>query len=458
MTNVSASIPDLVHHSCVSRPPPGNPHRIVIVGGGAAGLALATILGNRFGRSGGRASVTLIERTRTHLWKPLLHEVAAGSLNPSAHEIEHIGHAYRHKYDYRYGTMVHLDRDRRLVKLTAAVDEHGRDIMPGTDVPYDTLVIAIGSVSNDFGTPGAAEFAIPLETPGHARRFHRRLVDACVRANSQEGPVKPGQLHIAVIGAGATGTELAAGLHRTARALVANGLNGVNAETDIRIMLIEAAPRILPLMPDRTSRAAQTLLEKQGIEVHTNIKVAEVRRDGVVLADGTFIASELVVWAAGVKGPEVLSRLDGLEATPRNQLVVNGDLSTSRDPDIFALGDCAAAPRLTTTGLVPPRAQAAHQMASHFAHQMARRLDHHALAPFKYRDYGALVSLGRHTTVGNLKGPGSERSIFVKGLFARLMYISLYKFHEMSLHGIGRVTLNMLSRSLSRTRVSQVTP
>ena len=458
MANVAACISDFADHRPAPHPPEGKPHRIVIVGGGAAGIALATSLGDSFGRRGGRASVTLIERSRTHLWKPLLHEVAAGSLIPGVHEIEHIGHANRHSYDYRYGTMVGLDRDRRLVKLTAAVDENGREIMPGTDVSYDTLVIAIGSVSNDFGTPGAAEFAIPLETPEHAKRFHRRLIDACVRAHSQDGPVKRGQLHIAIVGAGATGTELAAGLHRTARALVANGLNGIDAESDIRIVLIEAAPCILPLFPERTARAVQSLLEQQGIEVHANVRVAEVRADGVVLADSSLIASELVIWAAGVKGAKLLSCLDGLEATSRNQLVVNGDLSTSRDPDIFVLGDCAAAPRLGATGLVPPRAQAAHQMASHFAQQMARRLDHRALAPFQYRDYGALVSLGRHTTVGNLKGPGSERSIFIKGLFARLMYSSLYKMHEMSLHGIGRVALNTLSRSLSRQGVSQVTP
>jgi NADH dehydrogenase len=392
------------------------------------------------------------------LWKPLLHEVAAGTVKPSEHEVDYSAHALRHNYRYCPGTLVGLDRVRRLIKLTAPANLNGPEIVPADDatadnvpviyVPYDTLVIAIGSVSNDFGTPGATEHAIALETPAHAVRFHRRLVDACSRANSQDGPIKPGQLHVAIVGAGATGTELAAGLHRAARALVANGLRRVDPKRDIRIVLIGAAPRILPLFPEQTANVVRSLLEKQGIEVYTNRRVVELRADGVRLADGEFIASELVVWAAGVKGAAVLAQLGGLETTTRRQLVVNADLSTSRDPDIFALGDCAAAPCRETGGFVPPRAQAAHQMASHLAKQMERRLDRLRLLPFRYRDYGALVSLGRHTTVGNLKGASSERSVFIKGQVARLMYKALYKMHELSLHGAGEVVFKTLARSL----------
>jgi len=450
MSYSAASTPDSIDTRSAPSPQEGKPHRIVIVGGGTEGLVLTTRLGDTLGRRE-RAVVTLVERTRTHLWKPLLHEVAAGTVKPSEHEVEHVVHAHRHAYRYRQGTMVGLDRARRLVKLSAPVDHTGREITPANDVAYDTLVIAIGSVSNDFGTPGAAEHAVPLDTAAHAIRFRHRLVNACTRPGSQDGPIKPGLLHVAIIGAGATGTELAAGLHRTLRtlrALVANGVHRIDVERDIRIVLIEAAPRILPLFPEHTARVVRSLLVNQGIRVHTKRRVAEVRADGVKLDDGTLIASELMIWAAGVKGPALLSRLDGLEATSRNQLVVNADLSTSRDPNIFALGDCAAAPRLDTGGLVPPRAQAAHQMASHLANQMERRLDRRRLMPFCYRDYGALVSLGPHTTVGNLKGPSSEHSIFIKGKVAHLMYMSLYKMHELSLHGAGHVAFKTLARSL----------
>lgn len=452
MTHIEAFAPDSSVTASASSPPVGQTHRVVIVGGGAAGLELATRLGDTLGRRK-RVDVTLLERTRTHLWKPLLHEVAAGSVAPDEYQVEHAAHARRHNYHYRPGTLVGLDRARRVVKLTEPANLNNRDVValndpPFNEISYDTLVIAIGSVSNDFGTPGVIEHAIALETPAHASRFHRRLIDACIRANAQDGPIEPGQLHIAIIGAGATGTELAAGLHRAARALVANGLHRVGFKRDIRIVLIEAAPRILPLFPEPTANAVRSLLEKQGIEVYANRRVAAVRADGVKLVDGEFIASELVVWAAGVKGPAVLSRLDGLEATTRNQLVVNADLSTSRDPDIFALGDCAAAPCQGTGGLVPPRAQAAHQMASHLVKQMERRLDRRRLGPFRYRDYGALVSLGRHATVGNLKGPGSERGVFIKGQVARLMYKSLFAMHEISLHGVFEVAIKRPARRL----------
>ena len=436
-------------------PPEGKPHRIVIVGGGAAGLELATTLGRTLGRRK-RASITLVERSRTHLWKPLLHAVAAGSMDPGEHEVDYLSHAFEHHFRYRYGEMIGLDRAHRLVKLAAAIDDEGREITPARDIPYDTLIIAIGSVTNDFGTKGAAEFAIPLETPEQAARFNRRLVNACIRAHAQDEPIRPGQLHVAIIGAGATGTELAAELHRTARAVVAYGLDRVDPERDIRINLIEAAPRILPALPERMSESVLKLLREQGVEVQTNARVAEVRADGVVLDGGELIPAELVVWAAGVKGPDVLRDLDGLEVTRSNQLVVNPDLSTTRDPDIFAIGDCAAAPRPGFSTPVPPRAQAAHQMASHLAREMERRLARAKLRPYTYRDFGSLVSLGRYSTVGSLMGFIEGRSMFIEGLFARLMYRSLYKMHELALHGGWYVATNTLARSLHRRHAPQV--
>jgi NADH:ubiquinone reductase (H+-translocating) len=260
---------------------------------------------------------------------------------------------------------------------------------PSRLVGYDTLVIAIGSVTNDFGTAGVAEHAVPLETPAQAARFNRRLVNACIRAQTQEGPVRPGQLHIAIVGAGATGAELAAELHSTLREAVAFGLDRINPERDTRIVLIEAAERVLPGLPERISKATQRLLDGMGIEVRTGARVTEVTSEGLRLADGPFIASELVVWAAGVKAPEVLRNLDGLEVNRINQLVVEPTLRTARDPDIFAIGDCAACPQPGKQNPVPPRAQAAHQQASHLARQIERLLRGQPLQPFAYRDFGS---------------------------------------------------------------------
>ena len=410
------------------------PHHIVVAGGGAAGLELVTKLGDTLGKQG-RARVTLVERSRTHLWKPLLHSVAAGSLRRSQHELNYLAQAHWHHFTYRYGEVVGIDRAARQLHLAAMHDEEGRRITPPTALPYDTLVMAIGSVTNDFGTPGAAQFAVPLETPEQASRFNRRLVNACLRANAQEGPVRPGQLHVAIIGAGATGTELAAELHRTVRAVVAYGMDRIDPARDIHIVLIEAAPRILPALPERISTATADLLASLGVEVRAGALVAEVRADGVVLATGELIPSELVVWSAGVKAPDFLRDFGGLESNRINQLVVGPTLQTTRDPDIFAIGDCASAPRAGADAPVPPRAQAAHQMASHLLRQLGRRLDGLPPEPFVYRDFGSLVSLGKYSTVGSLMGFVVGRSMFIEGLFARIMYRSLYKMHEAALHG-----------------------
>ena len=429
-------------------PDTSRPH-IVVVGGGVAGLELVTRLGERFGRRG-LARVTLVDRARTHLWKPLLHSVAAGSMDPSEHELNFLAQAHWHGFRFRLGALSGLDRRAKHVLLAPTRDEDGREVTPASAIAYDTLVIAVGSVTNDFGTPGASTFAVPLETVEQAARFNRRLVNACIRAHSQETPVRPGQLHVAVIGAGATGTELAAELHRTVREVVTYGLDRIDPARDVNIVLIEAAPRILPALPERISEATQKLLIQLGVEVRTGARVNEVRADGVMLADGDFVPAELVVWAAGVKAPEILANLDGLESNRANQLAVLPSLQTTRDPDIFAIGDCAACPRPGFPTPVPPRAQAAHQQATHVLRQLRRRLADKPAKPFTYRDFGSLVSLGKYSTVGNLMGFLVGRSFFIEGLFARLMYRSLYAMHEQALHGSVNMALGSFSRLLSR--------
>src|SRR3984885_7511879 len=257
-------------------------YHVVIVGGGAAGLELATQLGDRLHYTG-EGRVTLLDLSRIHLWKPLLHSVAAGSLNPSEHELDYLAQAHWHNFRFRFGEMVGVDRNRKLVMTAPTYDEDNRLITPAGGISYDTLVIAVGSVTNDFGVPGVAEYAIPLETADQAARFNRRLVNACLRAQTQTEPVRPGQLHVAIIGAGATGTELAAELHRTLREVIAHGLDRIVPERDIRIVLIEAADRLLPALPERISKATRRLLENMGVEVHTSARVKEVTSQGVRL-------------------------------------------------------------------------------------------------------------------------------------------------------------------------------
>ena len=432
---------------------PGEPHRVVIVGGGAGGLELATRLGDTLGRKA-KVSVTLVDKNRTHIWKPKLHEIAAGSMDLGLHAVDYLAQAHWHGFRFRLGELCALDRARRLVHLRACLDEHGREIMPASALPYDTLVLAVGSLSNDFGTPGVRQHAMRLESQADAKAFHSRLINACLRAQTQAGPVQAGQLHVAIIGAGATGVELAAELHRSLREVVSYGLDRIDTKRDLKVMVIEAADRILPLLPERLSSATTRLLGSLGVEVLTRARVEEVTPSGVRLADGRELAAELVVWAAGVKGADFLRELDGLETSRLNQLVVQPTLQTTRDPDVFALGDCAACPWPEAgpgrPPIVPPRAQAAHQQASHMLRQIRRRLAGRPLEPYRYRDFGSLVSLGRYSTVGSMMGGLIGGSMMIEGAFAKLMYLSLYKMHELALHGWAKVTLDTLARLITR--------
>ena len=425
-------------------------HRGVIVGGGAGGLELATKRGDTLGRRK-QADITLIECARAHFWKPHLHELAAGSMDLRVYETDYLAQSHWHHFRYLIGAMTGLDRGARQVHVAPFVDEDGDTVTTARGISYDTLVIAVGSRTNDFGTPGAREHAIALDDPEEAGRFHRRLVNAYIRAQTQGEPLRPEQLNVAIIGAGATGVELAAELHNTTRTLVSYGLDRIDPDKDIHLIVIEAADRVLPALPKRLSDAALKLLEGMRVSVRTSARVAEVVPEGVRLASGELVPAELVVWAAGVKAPDFLRDLDGLETNRINQLVVRPTLQTTRDDDVFAMGDCAACPWLGKEGaVVPPRAQAAHQQASHMVRQMRRRLAGKPLLPWRYRDFGSLVSLGEYSTVGNLMGSLTGGNLWIEGWFARMVYLSLYKMHELALHGFWKTSLDTLARLITR--------
>jgi NADH dehydrogenase len=261
---------------------------------------------------------------------------------------------------------------------------------------------------------------------------------------------------VTIIGAGATGTELAAELHRTARSLIAFGLDKIDPDNDVKISLVEAADRILPALPQSIADATSGVLRNLRVDVRTRARVTEVTGEGVKLADGDFIPSELVVWAAGVKGPDVLARLDGLEVSRSGQLVVGPTLQTTRDDHVFALGDCAYLVPEGESRPVPPRAQAAHQQASHLLGQLQRRLRGEPLRPYVYRDFGSLVSLGDSYAFGTLMGVLPGWCVFVQGVLARLMYRSLHTMHDVALHGPAQVLLDATARMLTRRTQPQV--
>lgn len=430
-------------------------HRVVIVGGGAGGLELATRLGEVLGKKKA-ASITLVDRLRTHVWKPLLHEVAAGSLDSEVDAIEFIPHAVKHGYRYRIGAMYGIERARRRIHVEPSYDDEGREVIPRRVLGYDTLVIAVGSVCNDFGIPGASTHAIALDVPEQARRFNQQMINACLRANAQYEALRPGQLHCAIIGAGATGCELAAELHKSMRDIAAHGLDHIDFDKLIKLSLIEAGPKILPPLPESISRPTHAMLESLGVRVRVNQRVTAVGADGVTLDGGEFVPAELKVWAAGIKAPEFLRDLDGLETDKINRLVVRETLQTTRDENIFALGDCACCVLPGASAPVPPRAQSAHQMAAAVHRSVVNRVLGRAPVRFNYRDFGSLVNLSEYGTFGNLLDGVSGRSIKIKGAFARLMYRSLYRMHLSAVHGPVKTALDSFTGLITHSTEPRV--
>lgn len=416
--------------------------RIVIVGGGAGGLELATKLGRKLGKRG-RAQITLVDVNRTHIWKPLLHEVAAGTFDSYENQLEYLAQGAKHHFRFRLGRMDGLDRESREIHVAPTYNKEGYEIIPARTFAYDVLVVAVGSVSNDFNIPGVKEHCLFLDTKEQAENFQTHLLESYLHAHTQSRPVESGQLDVVIAGGGATGIELAAQLHKVSRLFRAYGLDNITPQT-IKISVIEAADRILPGLPPRLSQATHGELSRLGIDVLTGERVVEVTERGIRTQSGAVIPASIKVWAAGIKAPDFLNDIAGLETTRNNQLVVRPTLQTTRDEKIFALGDCAACPWPEKDSLVPPRAQAAHQQASHLYRVIRQHLNDEPLSEYHYRDYGSLVSLGRYSTVGNLMG-NLTGSVMVEGFIARMVYLSLYKLHQLALFGFYRTTMLSIS-------------
>lgn len=421
--------------------------RILIIGGGAGGLELATRLGRSLGKKK-RARITLADANMTHIWKPLLHEVAAGSLNSTEDELNYVAQAKWNHFQFQLGCMTALDREQREVTLAAITDETGAELIPQRQLGYDYLVISVGSTTNDFGTAGAAQHCLFLDTRAQAERFHRLLLNQYMKAQAslEYAPSEP--INVAIIGAGATGVELAAELNHAARMLQAYGLDRIKPE-DLNINLIEASGRVLPALPERISEPVTETLKSLGVKLHTGSPVKEVTAQGLVLANGEEIPASLKVWAAGIRGPAFLTKL-GLDVNRINQLLVSRTLQTLQDPRIFAFGDCAACPMGEEGKFVPPRAQAAHQQATLLAKNLHRALEGKSLLEYTYRDYGSLISLASFSAVGNLMG-NLTGSVMLEGKLARMFYVSLYRMHQMALYGVPRTMMLMLSDRIGRS-------
>ena len=408
--------------------------QIVIVGGGAGGLELATRLGRKLGRD--RFDVILIDRSPTHIWKPLLHEVAAGSLDANLDEVGYRSHGVRKGFRFFLGTMEDVDREAREIVIAPLVDDDGSVIMDRHRIRYDYLVLAVGSVTNSFGTKGVDEHCLYLDKRADADRFRQKLLNHCLRVSRTLAADPEAQtfVRVAIVGGGATGVELAAELYNAARELRHYGLETFD-DSRLKVTLIEAGPRILPALPTKLAEAAHAELEALGVRVVTGMPVTEVSEIEMITRNGEHIPADLRVWAAGVKGPPFLQGIGGLETNRNNRLMVRRTMQTTLDERIYAIGDCACVMMPGAKVPVPPRAQAAHQMASVVGQNIPRAIKGKPQVEFTYQDHGSLVSLSRFSTVGSLMGNLVGGRMAIEGRLARLVYVSLYRMHLLAVHG-----------------------
>jgi NADH dehydrogenase len=420
---------------------------IVIVGGGAGGLELACKLGRKLGP----AKVALVDSRLYHIWKPSLHEVAAGTLDIHQEGLSYQMLGHDNGFTFIYGPMAGLDATARQVTVgavTAASD--GEEVLPERRIGYGALVIAVGSISNYFGVPGAREHTISLNATEDAERFRLKLLRLLASAEQDAEEGADTGLDVVIIGGGATGVELAAELREASSAYATYGFAHLKARRDVRITLLEGAPRILAPLPERVSEAALGLLEKRAIRVVTDCRVTSIENDRVIDGKGNSYRANLCVWAAGIRAPELLASL-GLPTNRGGQVEVDGHLRVKGMADVYALGDCAAC--VDASGKpVPPRAQAAHQQADYLRTSFLRKVAGKGPQdePFRYRDYGSLVSLGHTTSVGSLMGALRGFSWFVEGFVARIMYVSLHLLHHQAVLGSVRTGVLAVARFLIR--------
>ncbi|MEM8548621.1 MAG: NAD(P)/FAD-dependent oxidoreductase [Pseudomonadota bacterium] len=423
-------------------------NRIIIIGGGAGGLELAVKLGRKLRRDKD-TEVMLVDKNPTHIWKPLFHEVATGSMNSYHDEASYLMLARKHKFNFILGHVIGIDPQGRSITLAPLLDDAGQEMVSERHFRFDQLAVCVGSLSNDFGIEGVRKHARQLDSREQEERFHTHFTNQLQRTNLTSTSAS---LSVAIVGGGATGVELAADMHNVVARLREYGFEKFSKDR-LQVSIVEAAPGLLPRLPERIGVSVKKELERIGVKVYAATRVAKVEADAVVTSDGERIGADISVWAAGVKAPTWLSEC-GLPTDRLGRIEVNEDLSVKTLTGIYAIGDCCAC--LDDDGKeIPPRAQAAHQMASIAGRNILAERKDKETKPFRYRDFGSLVSLSKYTTVGNLMGNLMRGTVFVEGWVARMAYLSLYRMHQAAIHGRFSTLLIMLGdRIYKATRAS----
>lgn len=397
-------------------------HSIVIVGGGAGGLELATALARGQGRD-----VLLVDRHACHVWKPRLHEVAAGHGPGQVDEISYATLAEQWGFAFRQGELLDVLPDARMVRLAPVCDEDGHEIAPAESIGFQALVLAVGGVTPDLGVEGVAEHAFRLDDLVDAGRIFKTLSRGLLARVARGDSAA---FDVVIAGSGATGVELASHL------VEGHQCNTVAPRRDlpeVRVTMLEAMDGIMPGMADDVRANIRQRLEGQGVRIVTAAQVSRVTPGAVETEDGATHASDLTVWTTGTVGPEIASRIGALPTNDKRQWLVRRSLQSKASEAVFALGDCA----VIEESPAPPTAQAASEQAAHLSRTIPAWLGGAAPEPFEYRNRGTVLSLAEGGSVAKFK-TGFSDDLMINGRLARAAYRGLYRQHQFRILGRSR--------------------
>jgi NADH dehydrogenase len=424
----------------IYRAEPPWPHRVLILGGGFAGVMTAQAL-ERILRRRTDVEVWLVSRENFMLFTPLLPEVCSGVLEPR-HVVSPLRGMLRRPSSWCITADVDaIDLDGQVVTVIGGDGDPHR-------LHYDTLVLALGGITHTFGIPGIEEHAVGMKTLADAFSLRNRMIEILERADLEDDPdEKQAQLTFVVGGGGFSGVETAGEVEDFLRRVRQRYFPKVRQE-EIRAHLVELQDGILPEMPPEMGGYARSRLERRGFEVLTGTPIKELRENEVVVGEGAArrtIPTRTVIWTGGVRPAPVVAE-SGVDVDHAGRAVTAPTMATSRD-GVFAIGDCAVIPNIDDPDGRPhaATAQNAVREAKVLARNIVARIDGGDLQPFRYRPLGQLASIGHHTGVGIVFG------VRVRGLLAWIMWRGYYWSRTPGFSNKVRVALDWLLTAIFGT-------
>ncbi|WMC18885.1 MAG: FAD-dependent oxidoreductase [Enterobacteriaceae bacterium PSpicST2] len=409
-----------------------NKKNIVIIGGGISGLELTKLLSKKIDKK--KNNIILIDKNFYHIWKPMLHKIATGYLDANINTINFLDHSHYYNYKFKLGSLININKYKKIIIFKYLNNK--KEIIK--KLKYNILVLALGSISNDFNIPGVKKNCFFLDNIKHAMLLHKKIFNILLNFNNNNSKDKNIKINIVIIGGGATGVELSTEIMNLIKELKKIKYNYFNNKK-INLTIIEAGSKILSLLPNKISFYVYNKLKEIKINIITNTIVTYIYKYGIKTKTNFYINADLIIWTAGIKVNNFIKYIKGLEVNNINQLIIKSTLQTTLDKNIFAIGDCSSLK--INNKIIPARAQSAHQMVKICFNNIISILNNKNMKFFKYKDYGTLISLSKFNTIGYLILNIIKKNIIIKGKLACYLYILLYKMHQIKIQGYKKTLL-----------------